>query len=580
MAFMNKKVRLGDVMMDEGIITLDQLNQALTKQQETKHKLGETLVELGFASERQIATALSRQLGLELVDPNRVNIRESILNLIKDHTVLKKSLVIPFDFDEYDSRYLKVAMADPMDIKVIDDLTLLTGMQISPCISTSTDILAAIDKYFGNLENQAVAELFAKERAEEEEQYKDEDMTEANAAVENSPVVILVNRIIEQAARQRASDIHIEPFETHIRVRYRIDGVLKNSGDYKINMLSAVNTRIKIIGGMDISEKRKPQDGRITSIVDKVEYDIRVSMLPTVYGEKTVMRLTIKKALQRDKRNLGFDEQELGTFERIFSNPNGIILVTGPTGSGKSTTLYTALSELNKEDVNIITVEDPVEANIEGINQVQTNVKAGLTFASALRSILRQDPDIIMIGEIRDKETASIAVTASITGHLVVSTLHTNSSAASITRLADMGLEYYLIADSVVGVIAQRLVRRLCPACRQERLATDREKRILGCEGEADVKVWEPKGCPQCGYNGYRGRIGVYELMPISPRIKNIIAGKGTTEAIEKAALADGMYTLQMACSKHVRNAVTSINELKRIVYAGDDVDDVEATSK
>ena len=403
MAFMNKKVRLGDVLMDEGIITLDQLNQALTRQQETRHKLGETLVELGIATERQIATALSRQLGLDLVDPNRVVIKENILNLIKDHTVLKRNLVIPFDFDEYDSRYLKVAMADPMDIKVIDDMTLLTGMQISPCIATSTDILAAIDKYFGNLENQAVADAFAAERAAEEEQYKDEDMTEANAAVENSPVVVLVNRIIEQAARQRASDIHIEPFEKHIRVRYRIDGVLKNSGDYKINMLSAVNTRIKIIGGMDISEKRKPQDGRITSIVDKVEYDIRVSMLPTVYGEKTVMRLTQKKALSRDKRNLGFDEQELGTFDKIFSNPNGIILVTGPTGSGKSTTLYTALSELNKEDVNIITVEDPVEANIEGINQVQTNVKAGLTFASALRSILRQDPDIIMIGEIREQ---------------------------------------------------------------------------------------------------------------------------------------------------------------------------------
>ncbi len=579
MAFMNKKVRLGDVLMDEGVITLDQLNQALTRQQETKHKLGETLVELGITTERQIATALSRQLGLELVDPNRVAIKENILNLIKDHTVLKKSLVIPFDFDEYDSRYLKVAMADPMDIKVIDDMTLLTGMQISPCIATSTDILAAIDKYFGNLENQAVAEMFAAERAAEEEQYKDEDMTEANAAVENSPVVVLVNRIIEQAARQRASDIHIEPFEKHIRVRYRIDGVLKNSGDYKINMLSAVNTRIKIIGGMDISEKRKPQDGRITSIVDKVEYDIRVSMLPTVYGEKTVMRLTQKKALSRDKRNLGFDEAELGTFDKIFSNPNGIILVTGPTGSGKSTTLYTALSELNKEDVNIITVEDPVEANIEGINQVQTNVKAGLTFASALRSILRQDPDIIMIGEIRDQETASIAVTASITGHLVVSTLHTNSSAASITRLADMGLEYYLIADSVVGVIAQRLVRRLCTACRQERLANDREKRLLGMEGEDEVKIWEPKGCPQCSYNGYRGRIGVYELMPVSQRIKSIIAAKGTTEQIENAALADGMYTLQMACAKHVKNGVTSINELKRIVYAGEDVDDVDAVT-
>ena len=579
MAFMNKKVRLGDVLMDEGIITLDQLNQALTRQQETKHKLGETLVELGITTERQIANALSRQLGLELVDPNRVAIKENILNLIKDHTVLKKSLVIPFDFDEYDSRYLKVAMADPMDIKVIDDMTLLTGMQISPCIATSTDILAAIDKYFGNLENQAVAEMFAAERAAEEEQYKDEDMTVANAAVENSPVVVLVNRIIEQAARQRASDIHIEPFEKHIRVRYRIDGVLKNSGDYKINMLSAVNTRIKIIGGMDISEKRKPQDGRITSIVDKVEYDIRVSMLPTVYGEKTVMRLTQKKALSRDKRNLGFDEAELGTFDKIFSNPNGIILVTGPTGSGKSTTLYTALSELNKEDVNIITVEDPVEANIEGINQVQTNTKAGLTFASALRSILRQDPDIIMIGEIRDQETASIAVTASITGHLVVSTLHTNSSAASITRLADMGLEYYLIADSVVGVIAQRLVRRLCTACRQERLANDREKRLLGMEGVDEVKIWEPKGCPQCAYNGYRGRIGVYELMPVSQRIKSIIAAKGTTEQIENAALADGMYTLQMACAKHVKNGVTSINELKRIVYAGEDVDDIDAVT-
>ena len=579
MAFINKKVRLGDVMMDEGIITLDQLNEALTRQQETKHKLGETLVELGFASERQIATALSRQLGLDLVDPSRVDIKDNILNLVKDHTILKKSLVIPFDFDEYDSRYLKVAMADPMDIKVIDDMTLLTGMQISPCIATTSDIMAAIDKYFGNMENQAVAELFASQRAEEEEQYADEEMTEANAAVENSPVVILVNRIIEQAARQKASDIHIEPFEKHIRVRYRIDGVLKNSGDYKINMLSAINTRIKIIGGMDISEKRKPQDGRITSIVDKVEYDIRVSMLPTVYGEKTVMRLTLKKALSMDKRNLGFDEHELGTFDRIFSNPNGIILVTGPTGSGKSTTLYTALSELNKEDVNIITVEDPVEANIEGINQVQTNVKAGLTFASALRSILRQDPDIIMIGEIRDQETASIAVTASITGHLVVSTLHTNSSSASITRLADMGLEYYLIADSVVGVIAQRLVRRLCKACRQERLANEREKRILGCEDEDEVKIYDPKGCPQCSYNGYRGRIGVYELMPVSARIKNIIAAKGTTEQIEKTALADGMYTLQMACAKHVRNGVTSINELKRIVYAGEDVDDAEATS-
>lgn len=571
MAFMNKKIRLGDVLLNEGIITKDQLGEALTRQMETKTKIGETLIEMGFATEKQIASSLTRQLGLEFVELSRVAVREDIIKLISDHSVLKKYMAMPYDYDEYDSRYLKVAMADPMDIKAVDDLTLLTGMQISPCIATSVDILAAIDRYFGNVENQAVAEMFAKER--EEEEIDETQVDESQAAVENSPIVRLVNRIIEQAARQGASDIHIEPFETVIRVRYRVDGVLRNAGTYKSNMLSAINTRLKIIGGMDISEKRKPQDGRITSIVDKIEYDIRVSMLPTVYGEKTVMRLTLKKALSRDKRMLGFDEAELGTFDKIFSNPNGIILVTGPTGSGKSTTLYTALSELNKEDVNIITVEDPVEANIDGINQVQTNSKAGLTFASALRSILRQDPDIIMIGEIRDQETASIAVTASITGHLVVSTLHTNSASASITRLADMGLEYYLIADSLVGVIAQRLVRRLC-TCKTKRQATDREKKLLGVPLDQPCEIYDPNGCVTCNNSGYKGRIGVYEMLPISNKIRNIISEKATTEQIQNAGIAEGMYTLQMACSKHVLNGVTSINELKRIVYAGEDEDD------
>lgn len=568
---MNKKIRLGDVLLNEGIITKDQLGEALTRQMETKTKIGETLIEMGFATEKQIASSLTRQLGLEFVELSRVAVREDIIKLISDHSVLKKYMAMPYDYDEYDSRYLKVAMADPMDIKAVDDLTLLTGMQISPCIATSVDILAAIDRYFGNVENQAVAEMFAKER--EEEEIDETQVDESQAAVENSPIVRLVNRIIEQAARQGASDIHIEPFETVIRVRYRVDGVLRNAGTYKSNMLSAINTRLKIIGGMDISEKRKPQDGRITSIVDKIEYDIRVSMLPTVYGEKTVMRLTLKKALSRDKRMLGFDEAELGTFDKIFSNPNGIILVTGPTGSGKSTTLYTALSELNKEDVNIITVEDPVEANIDGINQVQTNSKAGLTFASALRSILRQDPDIIMIGEIRDQETASIAVTASITGHLVVSTLHTNSASASITRLADMGLEYYLIADSLVGVIAQRLVRRLC-TCKTKRQATEREKKLLGVPLDQPCEIYDPNGCVTCNNSGYKGRIGVYEMLPISNKIRNIISEKATTEQIQNAGIAEGMYTLQMACSKHVLNGVTSINELKRIVYAGEDEDD------
>ena len=585
MAFKQKKIRLGDVLMQYGGLTEEQLIEGLQKQQENHKKLGETLIELGYTTEEKIAIALSKQCSIEYVILSEKNIADNIRALISDPNVCKKYQAFPFALDEYDTRYLMVAMADPLDIKAIDDLSIISGMQITPCIATPTDISRTIDRYYGDIENQAVAEAFAKER-EEEEQITDEQADEKNATVENSPLVKLVKRIIEQGARERASNIHIEPFETYIRVRYRVDGVMHIKGTYKISLLPAINTRLKIIGGMDISEKRKPQDGRITQVVDKVEYDIRVSMLPTVYGEKTVMRLTEKKALSRDKRMLGFDESELETFDKIFGNPNGIILVTGPTGSGKSTTLYTALSELNKEDVNIITVEDPVEANIEGINQVQVNAKAGLTFASALRSILRQDPDIIMIGEIRDEETASIAVTASITGHLVVSTLHTNSAAASITRLADMGLEYYLIADSVVGVIAQRLVRRLCPDCKKQRPATVREKYILGDNPEDEVMIWEKSGylddqnvrmCPKCGGKGYKGRIGVYEMLSISNRIKNVIAAKGTSEEIQKAGLEEGMSTLQLSAARLVHKGVTTMAELTRIVYAGEEVEDTQA---
>ncbi len=318
---------------------------------------------------------------------------------------------------------------------------------------------------------------------------------------------------------------------------------------------------------MDIAEKRKPQDGRITQIVDRQEFDIRVSILPTVYGEKVVMRLTSKNALTREKSQLGFKPKELKRFDHILQNPHGILLVTGPTGSGKSTTLYTALSELNREDVNIITVEDPVEANIDGINQVQVNNKADLTFASALRSILRQDPDIIMIGEIRDQETASIAVQASITGHLVVSTLHTNSAAGTITRLMDMGIEPYLIADSVVGVIAQRLVRRFCPACKRAKKADEEELELLGLESGADVTIYEPCGCSKCDGTGFKGRIGVYEIMEITQPIKNIISKNGDAEAIKGKALEEGMNTLRMSATEYVLEGITSINEMMKVSF-------------
>ncbi|HEX3021371.1 MAG TPA: GspE/PulE family protein, partial [Lachnospiraceae bacterium] len=449
-----------------------------------------------------------------------------------------------------------------------DDISIITSFQIEPVVATPKDVAAAIDRYYGNVEAMKVAERYTKER---QEQYAAKEKVEEqqNEEVNNAPIVQLVTKIIEQAVRQRASDIHIEALDNQVRIRYRVDGVLKEVMRYEPELLSAIIARVKIIGGMDISEKRKPQDGRITSIVDRQEFDIRVSILPTVYGEKVVMRLTSKQNLTRNKKDLGFSEEELAKFDAILQNPHGIILVTGPTGSGKSTTLYTALSELNVEGVNIVTVEDPVEANINGINQVQVNTKAELTFASALRSILRQDPDIIMIGEIRDSETAEIAVKASITGHLVVSTLHTNSAASTITRLADMGVEPYLIADSTVGVIAQRLIRKLCPRCKRQVKAGSVDKVLLGVE-EEDMVVYEasPVGCNYCSNTGFYGRIGVYEIMPITPDLKEAISRKANAEEIKRIALHEGMHTLRMSATRYVLDGTTTVGELKRISFS------------
>ena len=567
--FGRKKKRLGDMLIEAGVITEEQLLLTLEyqRQQQKKIRLGAALVEKGFTTEDAIVEVLKEQLHIDSISLTGIKIPAEILKLVPDSALLKKYAMIPYELDEKNARGLRVAMADPMDIMAIDDLAIVTGMDIIPIIASNTDIMRAIDKYYGGQETKAMADKFTQERGEREEDTKQQE--EMRADIENSPIVILVKTIIEQAVRMRTSDIHIEPMETTIRVRYRIDGVLQEINNYQTSLLSAIIARIKIIGGMDISEKRKPQDGRITQIVDRMEYDIRVSILPTVFGEKVVMRLTSKQTLTREKKNLGFSDEEMRKFDRILSNPNGIILVTGPTGSGKSTTLYTALSELNQPDVNIITVEDPVEANIDGINQVHVNAKAGLTFASALRSILRQDPDIIMIGEIRDEETASIAVTASITGHLVVSTLHTNSAASSIGRLADMGIASYLLADSIVGVIAQRLVRRLC-VCKQEYEPTPEEWVIIG-DKRPGAKIYKPCGCPQCNETGYKGRIGVYEILPVTGKVKRLISRGAAAEELEEQALADGMSTLRMSASRLVQEGVTSIEELLRIAYSNED---------
>ena len=560
-----KRKRLGDLLVDAGVITEEQLMEALKKQRELGLRLGETLIELKFTDENEITEALHRQMGFPIAKIREAKLSPEVIALLPEN-IVRKHNVVPFELDEDNPNILRVAMSDPLDILAIDDLSIVTNMQIEAMVATPSDVHFAIERYYGNEQVAKMAETYSEERRKQQSA-REKTQEEGNDEVDNAPIVLLVNKIIEQAVNERASDIHIEALEDSVRVRFRIDGVLQEMMRYEKELLNAIIARVKIISGMNISEKRAPQDGRMTQRFNRVEYDIRVSSLPTVFGEKIVMRLASKSALTRDKSELGFPEEELRRFDALVKNPHGIILVTGPTGSGKSTTLYTVLSELNSGEVNIITVEDPVEADVDGINQVQVNEKAGLTFASALRSILRQDPDIIMIGEIRDEETASIAVKAAITGHLVVSTLHTNSAASTITRLEDMGVEPYLIADSTVGIIAQRLVRRLCPKCKKERPLTDADKVRLRVRGKASLPIYEPggAGCAFCNGTGYRGRIGVYEIMPVTPAVRQVIAdGKGA-EDIQRAALEEGMTTLRVGAAKLVLSGVTSISEVERI---------------
>ena len=569
MAYNRKRLRLGELLLENNLITEEQLNIALEEQKAKGIKLGEAIIGLGYVTQDAINDLLCQQLNIDFVDLRKIEIDDSIASMVGEK-VVRKYMLLPFALDDRQANVIKVAMEDPMNIMAIDDIGIITGMTVQPYLSTHAYISTAIDKLYGKSQANAIAEQFMKEQGSGD----DADNAEENKRqedVDNSPVVKLVNNIIEGGVRQRASDIHIEPFEYNVRVRYRIDGVLREIISYDRALYAAIIARLKVISGMDISEKRKPQDGRITITVDRREYDIRVSNLPTVFGEKVVMRLASKEGFKRDKKDLGLSPTDLVKFDNILRNPHGIILVTGPTGSGKSTTLYTALSELASDEVNIITVEDPVEANVDNVNQVQVNVKANLTFASALRSILRQDPDIIMIGEIRDGETAEIAVKASITGHLVVSTLHTNSTAASISRLIDMGIEPYLLGDSLVGIIAQRLVRRLCPECKESYEADEEEKRVLKVPQNEPLKLYKACGCEACGNTGYYGRIGVYEIMPISRKIKNLIASGANADEITAQAVTEGMNTLRMSASNYVKQGLTSFSEMMKITYETDD---------
>ena len=552
-------------LVEHGLLTQQQADQLRRESAENKKTVRELLSEGGLVTEDQLLEALAAVSRLPVIRLYEQQIPLDVRQLVRPD-LLRSNQVLPFGFDPNDPGTILVALNDPMNMKGRDLVAHTSKCRVRPYLAATSDILLTIDRYYGTEEMQEAAELYARDTRENElDASLEEEILRED--VNSSPVVMLINSLIEQAVRQRASDIHIEAEPDRVRVRCRVDGVLYATASYSLRLLPAIVARVKIISGLDISEKRKPQDGRFTVTVDRLEYDVRVSTLPTVYGEKCVLRLNQKKALSRSKKALGLSDADMVKFDKILSHPNGIVLVTGPTGSGKSTTLYTALSELNNDTVNIVTVEDPVEANIEGINQVQVNVKAELTFANALRSILRQDPDIIMIGEIRDGETASIAVQASITGHLVVSTLHTNDTASSVTRLLDMGVESYLIADSTVGIIAQRLVRRLCTHCRRERELLEHEADYLELSPmeRARQKIFEPVGCQRCNGTGYYGRIGVYEIMEITPRLRGMIARRAATDTIRQTAIEEGMLTLRQSVRRLVLDGTTAITEMHSI---------------
>lgn len=551
--------RLGDLLVDSGCLTKDELKEALALQKKSDGKLlGTVLVENNFVTDEEIFKAIQTQLNIASVDLSLINIKRSVIDIIDDIGFLKKNLCIPF---ELSGNTLSVAMSDPLNTNVIDDISAKSGYRVKAFIATEASINVALDKYYGSEQISAILHQVTSslDIIDIDEEVDDHE--------KDAPLIKLVNEIFDQAVHFSSSDIHIEPLENRIRVRYRVDGdLIEQKSSFPVALGPGIVSRIKIMGGMDIAEKRKPQDGRISIKVDGVEYDVRVSILPISFGEKIVMRLTNKSKLTMEKSNLGLQPDDEKKFDNLLENSHGIILVTGPTGSGKSTTLYTALSELNKEKVNICTVEDPIEANIDGLNQVQVNVKAGLTFPAVLRSFLRQDPDIIMVGEIRDLETASLAVDASLTGHLVVSTLHTNSSVSSIARLRKMGIESYLIADAVVGVLAQRLVKRLCD-CKKPHKPTKIERIKLGLKNDSDITIYEPCGCTKCNDTGYKGRIGVYEILILTENLKDAIADEKPINEIETLAKKEGLHTLKESAIQLILQGVTTISEMDRIVH-------------
>ena len=553
--------RLGDILQEQGLITDNELATALEEQLRSGDRLGQALVKLGFVTPDQVADALSEHLNIERVDFARRYIAPEVVNLVPSSLITSQH-VLPLEVEDGS---LVVAMVDPLNINVIDDLQRLTGKLIKPLIATGEEI----DDAFQRTRNiaQTAREVIDRYQEEEEDQVEEQQQYLGDA-----PGVRLANMILEQGVKQRASDIHLEPYQEGMRVRYRVDGILRDIMEIPRHLRGDVNSRVKIMANLDITERRRPQDGRIQMTVDGQEVDMRVSSLPTVYGEKIVARVLRKSSHLLELEDFGFIPDNLKKIEEMLCLSQGLILVTGPTGSGKSTTLYAFLSQLNTPEKNIVTVEDPVEYRLAGVNQVQVNPKIDLTFATGLRTVLRQDPDVIMVGEIRDEETGEIAVRSALTGHLVLSTLHTNNAVATITRLQNMGLESYILSSTIIGVVAQRLVRTICPDCKQpEELKDPIMTRFIKSLGlEPPTTVYLGQGCPLCSNTGYRGRTIVEEVLLFNREIRSAIEKEvGEAELLE-IALRSGMVTLQEAAVRKLAAGVTTTEEIIRTVYSVD----------
>lgn len=548
--------RLGDLLVEAGVITGEQLDYALATKSRDE-KLGDFLIKENFLTEQQLIEVLEFQLGIPHVNLNQFAIDAELLQLIPVE-LAKRASIMPI---RRDKNKLFIAMADPMDYFAIEEVRMATGCQIETSIAAKDDLFRTIIKYYDLQESMdaALVDLGTAARSSEDQQEITDD---------DSPIVRLVNQIIANGIAQRASDIHFDPQETEFKVRYRVDGVLRTERSLPKHMQRVMTARVKIMGNLNITENRTPQDGRFKTNVNFKPVDIRLSTLPTVYGEKIVMRILDLSNAANNIDKLGFTKSNEALFRNMIARPNGIVLITGPTGSGKSSTLYAALSNLNNDEVNIITVEDPVEYQLDGINQIQVKEEVGLTFAAGLRSILRQDPDIVMIGEIRDLETAQIAVRASLTGHLVLSTLHTNSAVESISRMHDMGIEPFLLSSSLVGIMAQRLVRKVCRDCAQTIPATEREKEIFAENGFVVESVRKGRGCPSCSHTGYRGRIAIHEILPIDRQLKELILNRTSISFIRDYMKEQGYHTLLEDGLLKILDGVTTTEEVLRVATA------------